>query len=416
MSFGGSGPHRYTLQRQIGQGQYARVWEALDNQTMRRVAVKVCVQDDETTGISYSTLREISLLRELNHPNILALLDVVIVPGNHVSNMDTDMARTSMDQGTSQQKSKEQNDVKGVPSVLETAFPRTTIGSSDCKGIIPIESGESNAVWLVLEIVATNLFDALYGVGSRGEVGTSEEEDVNNLRVNNLGVNCLGVNNLGAEQSSGDNSSIGQALAEDPPGRPLGTQTVQSYAKQLLLALAEMHRRRMIHRDVKPTNLLLDGNGGLKLADFGLARPMVVGDCAMTAGMVTLIYRSPEMLMGTSHYGPAVDIWAAGCVMGEMVLGKPLFVGDTEMEQLTEIFRLLGPPDDNRWPNWKHLPDAPEEWIEETPALSLRDLPSMWDAVAFPREGRDLVMRMLEYDPQKRITAQQVCVLFVACV
>jgi cyclin-dependent kinase 7 len=122
---------------------------------------------------------------------------------------------------------------------------------------------------------------------------------------------------------------------------------VKGYFRQILSAIAFCHACRLMHRDIKPDNVLLSPQGEVKLADFGHAARFPGVDDALFPRVVTLWYRAPELLAGARYYGPAIDIWAAGCVLGELLLRQPLFPGrETERDQLAQIFRLLGTPVD----------------------------------------------------------------------
>lgn len=99
------------------------------------------------------------------------------------------------------------------------------------------------------------------------------------------------------------------------------------------------HQRRVLHRDLKPHNLLIDTQGNLKIADFGLARAFGVPVRAYTHEVVTLWYRAPEVLLGSPRYSCPVDMWSVGCIMAELITKKPLFQGDSEIDQLFRIFR-----------------------------------------------------------------------------
>jgi len=94
--------------------------------------------------------------------------------------------------------------------------------------------------------------------------------------------------------------------------------------------------------------------GILKLADFGLARPVISGECTPT--VITLWYRPPELLLGSTKYTAAVDLWSVGCLLAELILKKPLFPGKTEVDQLDLIFRVLGTPSDDNWTQGRDLP------------------------------------------------------------
>lgn len=113
---------------------------------------------------------------------------------------------------------------------------------------------------------------------------------------------------------------------------------------QLLQGLAYCHAHRVIHRDLKPQNLLVTDDGVIKLADFGLARPVTIPSRCYTHEVVTMWYRAPEILLGTRLYSTGIDIWSLGCIFSEMATTKPLFSGDSEIDQLFNIFRKLGTP------------------------------------------------------------------------
>lgn len=145
------------------------------------------------------------------------------------------------------------------------------------------------------------------------------------------------------------NQDLKKLLENTQIGLP--TRTMKSYTWQLLQGLAFCHVNRIIHRDMKPQNLLVDKNGYIKIGDFGLARAFEIPMRVYTHEVVTLWYRSPEILLGTKQYGPSVDIWSLGCIFAEMSNKKPLFSGDSEIDQLLRIFRTMGTPSEKIWPN-----------------------------------------------------------------
>ena len=100
-------------------------------------------------------------------------------------------------------------------------------------------------------------------------------------------------------------------------------------------------------QDVTPGNILVSGEGILKFADFGLAKQYGSPKRQYTTGVVTRYYRPPEILYGARHYGPAVDIWSAGCILAELLLRIPLFPGTTDIDQLAKIFTIRGTPNVN---------------------------------------------------------------------
>lgn len=113
----------------------------------------------------------------------------------------------------------------------------------------------------------------------------------------------------------------------------------------MLAGVAYCHHNRVLHRDLKPQNLLINREGELKLADFGLARAFGIPVRSYTHEVVTLWYRSPDVLLGSRKYSTPVDIWSVGCIFAEMINGKPLFTGTSEATQIETIFKLMGPPE-----------------------------------------------------------------------
>ncbi|KAL5205570.1 hypothetical protein ABZP36_033779 [Zizania latifolia] len=129
---------------------------------------------------------------------------------------------------------------------------------------------------------------------------------------------------------------------------------VKCYMKQLLAGLDHCHSHGILHRDLKGSNLLLNNEGELKIADFGLASTFdPKSKKPMTSQVVTLWYRAPELLLGATCYGVGVDLWSAGCILAELLIGKPILPGRTEVEQLHRIFKLCGSPSDKYWKKLK---------------------------------------------------------------
>ena len=135
---------------------------------------------------------------------------------------------------------------------------------------------------------------------------------------------------------------------------PFSESEVKCLTYQLLSGLAHMHSLWLLHRDIKLSNLLYTNTGQLKIADFGLARTH--GDGLLTQRVVTLWYRAPELLLGEESYTNAVDVWSSGCVLAELLLGRPLLPGRDEADQLSLIFGLLGAPTARIWPGVASLP------------------------------------------------------------
>ncbi|KAB7507948.1 Cyclin-dependent kinase 2 [Armadillidium nasatum] len=192
-------------------------------------------------------------------------------------------------------------------------------------------------------------------------------------------------------------------LFDAGPKEGLPLNLVRSYMHQLLDGIAFCHSHRILHRDLKPQNLLIDNEGSIKLADFGLARAFGLPVRAYTHEVITLWYRAPEILLGSKSYCISVDIWSLGCIFAEMMTKKPLFPGDSEIDQLFRIFRILGTPTEKDWPGVSLLPDFkssfPRWEIDSTQVI--KRLVSRLD-----EEGQDLLIQMLTYYPRQRISAR----------
>lgn len=179
-----------------------------------------------------------------------------------------------------------------------------------------------------------------------------------------------------------------------PPG------LVKSYLYQLLRGVAFCHARRVLHRDLKLANLLIDRSGSLKLADFGLGRAFGIPVGVYTHEVVTLWYRAPEILLGQKRYSTPVDIWSVGCIFAELVTKRTLFSGDCEIDQLFRIFRTLGTPNEESWPGVSQLPDYKTAFPQCKPQNLSSILPQL-DSL-----GLDLFSKMMRYPPGERITAK----------
>jgi cyclin-dependent kinase 2 len=177
-------------------------------------------------------------------------------------------------------------------------------------------------------------------------------------------------------------------------------QLVKSLLWQMLQGVHFCHSWRILHRDLKPQNLLVNRTTSvLKLADFGLARGFGIPIRQYTHEVITLWYRAPEILMGGKQYNMSVDVWSLGCIFAEMVNQRPLFPGDSEIDELFKIFQVLGTPNDERWPTVSTLPDYKDIFPQWRAKDMQAVVPTLCDA------GRDLLSRMLEYVPQRRISA-----------
>lgn len=278
---------RYQKLEKVGEGTYGQVYKAKDRVTGEVVALKKIRLEAEDEGIPSTAIREISLLKELQHPNIVRLYDVV-----HTERKLT----------------------------------------------------------LVFEFLDQDLKKYL-----------------------------------------------------DVCDSGLDTPILKSFLYQLLTGVAHCHSHRILHRDLKPPNLLINREGQLKLADFGLARAFGIPVRSYTHEVVTLWYRAPDVLLGSRKYSTPVDIWSVGCIFAEMANGRPLVAGTSESDQLDRIFRLLGTPTPQDFPGLLDLPEYSHDLpVYPPPRGGLVTLVPTLEA-----EGVDLLNKMLQYDPARRITAQQ---------
>jgi len=275
---------RYEKPEKIGEGTYGVVYKAKDTIGGDYVALKV-IQLDSEEGIPSTAIREIALLKDLQHPNIVRLLDV---------------------------------------------------------------KNEHKNLTLVFEFLDQDLKHYLDASGPEG----------------------------------------------------LDLLTVKSFLYQLLKGLAYCHQKKVLHRDLKPQNLLINNEGILKLADFGLARGFGIPVKSYTHEVVTLWYRAPDVLLGSKNYSTSVDIWSVGCIFAELLNKKPLFTGKSEEDQLMRIFKIRGTPTVDYWSNIKTLdlykPDFPVY-----PGEPLSKCVPKLDS-----EGLDLLDKLLQSNPDKRITAK----------
>lgn len=277
---------KYEKLEKIGEGTYGTVFKAKNKETQEIVALKRVRLDDDDEGVPSSALREICLLKELKHKNIVRLHDVL-------------------------------HSEKKLTLVFEYC-------DQDLK----------------------KYFDAC-----NGEI--------------------------------------------DP-------DVVKSFMFQLLRGLAFCHSHNVLHRDLKPQNLLINKNGELKLADFGLARAFGIPVRCYSAEVVTLWYRPPDVLFGAKLYTTSIDMWSAGCIFAEMAnAGRPLFPGNDVNDQLRRIFKLLGTPTEETWPGISKLPEfQPFPLYPVTTPLS-SIVPSL------SSKGRDLLQRLLVCNPSLRLSADE---------
>ena len=187
----------------------------------------------------------------------------------------------------------------------------------------------------------------------------------------------------------------------DHCGNLMNMHNVKIFMFQLLRGLAYCHHRKILHRDLKPQNLLINERGELKLADFGLARAKSVPTKTYSNEVVTLWYRPPDVLLGSTEYSTPIDMWGVGCILYEMATGKPLFPGSTVKEELHLIFRLLGTPTEESWPGVTSISEfraynfpryLPQPLLSHAPRLDT--------------EGINLLSSLLLYESKSRMSAE----------
>lgn len=184
------------------------------------------------------------------------------------------------------------------------------------------------------------------------------------------------------------------------PGIKFSEPQIKCYMQQLLCGLEHCHSHGVLHRDIKGSNLLLDDKGVLKIGDFGLATFYQPDqNQALTSRVVTLWYRAPELLLGATEYGDAIDIWSAGCILAELFAGKPIMPGRTEVEQMHKIFKLCGSPSKDYWQKTK-LPHAtsfkPQHCYKRCVAETFKN---------FPPSALSLIDKLLSMEPEARGSA-----------
>ncbi|XP_075474287.1 cyclin-dependent kinase C-1-like isoform X3 [Primulina tabacum] len=216
---------------QIGEGTYGQVYMAKEKDTGEIVALKKIRMDNEKEGFPITAIREIKILKKLEHENVIKLKEIVTSPG------------------------------------------REAVGQGNPDG-----SKYKGSIYMVFEYM--------------------------------------------------DHDLTGLA---DRPGLRFSIEQIKCYMKQLLTGLHYCHVNQVLHRDIKGSNLLIDNQGNLKLADFGLARLFSNDHNAnLTNRVITLWYRPPELLLGATKYGPSVDMWSVGCIFAELLHGKPILPGKNE--------------------------------------------------------------------------------------
>jgi len=279
----------YRVIKALGQGTWGVVHMAEQKGTGRKVAIKKIKSERAEEGINFTAVREIKLLRELKHDNIIELVDCFTTP--------------------------------------------------------------DQAVCLVYECASTDLAKIL------------------------------------ADKSI-----------------PISLADTKQHMSSLLKAIGACHDHWILHRDLKPDNLLFTHDGTMKLADFGLARMYGTPKTRLSPQAITLWYKPPELLLGAYEYAASADMWSVGCIFAEILLRRPFLQGkNSDISQLDTIFTVFGTPSETNWPEHKSLPLCMRglQWDETTP------IPFDEIFTAAPKDAISLLRSILVLDPNMRFTSSQ---------
>ncbi|KAJ2819079.1 serine/threonine protein kinase, CMGC, CDC2/CDK sub [Coemansia erecta] len=284
----------YELTTKLGEGTFGEVHKAVHKETGALVALKRVLMHNEKEGLPITAIREIKLLKSLDHPNIVPLADMLV---KHESQA----------------------------------------------------GGQGSSVYMVFPYM---------------------DHDLTGLLEN--------------------------------PKIQLRIEHIKLYLRQLLEGTAYLHASKVMHRDMKASNLLINNEGRLFIADFGLARSFNPDEKKdMTKCVVTRWYRPPELLLGERKYTPAIDMWGIGCIFAEMLVGKPVFQGSTDLNQIEQIMRICGSPNDALWPGWRDLPDCKQVDDFNNYPRRVRE-----EFKRFSDDAVDLLEQLLQLDPKRRPTAE----------
>ena len=187
-------------------------------------------------------------------------------------------------------------------------------------------------------------------------------------------------------------------------------EKIKSISKQLLKGLDYCHERHIVHRDLKPENVLFTEDERVKICDFGSSK-VIDGSTTSTPYIVSRYYRAPELILGKKDYNEKIDIFAAGCIIGELFTLLPLFPGKTEGLQLFEYMCLLGHPGDKYFSQFSLCPSN-REYFKNIPNLARVDLKDVLNGAKFYQEediklAVDLILKMIDWFPEKRLSAKE---------
>jgi serine/threonine protein kinase len=284
---------RYIEKSKLGEGAYGEVWLVYDRKTQQNIALKKVKNISSSEGIPQTTLREVSILRDLDHENIVRLHDI------------------------------------------HFEFDKKSLS-------------------LTFEYIELDLAKYLKNLDGRG--------------------------------------------------LSLGLTQIKQIMFKMINAINYLHERAILHRDLKPCNILVDKSGGqLKIADFGLSRGFQLPFRPLSNEIVTLWYRAPEILLGETNYGIGVDIWSIGCIMAELFTKMPLFCGDCDIGQLYKIFQVIGSPTQHEVAGYEKMP----EFKKTLPRFRGTGLENHLKGHGIDSDAIDLMKRFLRLDPVERCTLKE---------
>jgi len=278
---------KYEICEKLGEGAYGVVYKARNKATRMLYALKIIPLDSIEEGIPSTTIREIGLLKELKHPNIVSIQDVI---------------------------------------------------------------SHKQELILVFEFVQQDL----------------------------------------------------KQFLSNRDKKPLHAVSIKSLLYQLIKGIEHCHKNKVLHRDLKPQNLLVSREGMLKICDFGLARAFGIPVKGFTCEVVTLWYRAPDILLGSKNYSTSIDMWSVGCIFAEMVNLEPLFPGKSEVDQLRRVFKVTGTPSIEKWSGLSELPKWKADFFENYP-----EKPLAFVCPTLDPQGLDLLGKLLKCNPNDRITAKK---------
>jgi len=197
-----------------------------------------------------------------------------------------------------------------------------------------------------------------------------------------------------------------EMLIKDTENIRYGVADIKAWMAMLCRAVWWCHTNFVLHRDIKPNNLLIAADGEVKLADFGLARSFADPYAPMTHQVITRWYRPPELFYKARYYSGVVDVWSCGCVLAELILRTPYLPGDSDIDQIDRICKALGTPTEENWPGVSKLEAYVAPAANNIIPFRRMDFLGLFGTIG--EVGVDLLRSMLMLDPRKRSTAKGV--------